>query len=71
MMARSTYIYVVLHPAPANMGDHLVKAFTVKHELRAWWNHCDHPYKFEYEIWRIRDGGSDLDAKTRIHVSEL
>lgn len=64
MIARSTYIYVVLHPDTVD----LVAAFTVKHELRSWWHRCDHPYKFEYEIWRIQDGGT---KKTPIYVSEL
>lgn len=54
-MPRAHTIYVVLHPAPACMDNHLIAAFTVKHELATWWNRCDSRDKWEYEICRIRD----------------
>jgi hypothetical protein len=72
-MARAHTIYVVLHPAPAEMDDHLKAAFTVKHELKTWWKNCINPYKEEFEVWRIRDGGRrirDMD-KSIIPISEL
>jgi hypothetical protein len=64
-MARSTYIYVVLS------YNEMVAAFTVKHELKTWWNRCDHPYQCDYEIWRIRDGDKEGLTKTPIHPGEL
>ena len=55
-MARSSYIYLVCHDAPATPdGPHVVAAFTVKHEMLSWMERCTHRYKDEFNVYRTRD----------------
>jgi hypothetical protein len=55
-MARSVYIYVVCHDNPYNPNPpHIIAAFTVKHELQTWLEKCDHQYKSEFSVWRVKD----------------
>lgn len=63
-MARSHSIYVVVHPYPYPAPDHIIAAFTVKHELVEWWERCTHPSKGEFDVWRLRDGGGKTTCIT-------
>lgn len=47
MMARSSYVYIVV-----DANGTPVRGFTVKHELAKWLGR--NPY--EYQVWRIPDG---------------
>lgn len=46
-MARSSYIYVV-----SDGGLNMIAAFTVRHELTAWFNRHGQP---GFQVWRLRD----------------
>ena len=64
-MARSSYIYVVLHTFPNCTHTWLVTAFTVKHELKMWWKLQTESYKDQFSVRRIRDGETKFKSIPR------
>lgn len=55
-MARSSYIYTVIYPAPQNCDPpHVIACFTVRHEAVTWCRTCDRPELDSCEVWRFPD----------------
>ena len=59
-MARSTHIYLVLHPDDCET---VIAAFTVKWEMESWCN--EHLGRDRYAVLRARDGLRYTDAEKR------
>lgn len=53
-MARSSYIYIIVHAIP-DADEPVIAAFTVKHECLSWLEECEHPYKRQFEVRRLKD----------------
>ena len=62
-MPRSNVIYVV------QLSDHVVAAFTVKHELVTWLERQSEP--FIHAVWRVPDNRGDGRPITKLDVAEL